>query len=69
MVVIVALLFAACTSRPPSVGPGGTAWGVGAFDSNGQRSYFTDGWTLEDIGASSPRPVNSTEENVMSTAE
>jgi mono/diheme cytochrome c family protein len=23
------------------VGPGGTAWGVGVFDSNGERIYFT----------------------------
>ncbi len=37
-------------------------------DPNDERSYFTNGWTLEKIGASSPRPVNSTEENVISTA-
>jgi len=36
-----ALLLAACASRPAPVGPGGTAWGVGVFDSNGERIYFT----------------------------
>ena len=41
LVVIVTLLLAACASRPQSVGPGGTAWGSGAFDSNGERIYFT----------------------------
>src|SRR3972149_5501488 len=39
--VIVALLLAACASRPQSVGSGGTAWGTGAFRSNGERIYFT----------------------------
>jgi len=41
LAVIVTLLLAACASRPQSVGPGGTAWGSGAFDSNGERIYFT----------------------------
>ncbi len=38
---IVTLLLAACASRPPSVGSSGTAWGTGAFGSNGERIYFT----------------------------
>ncbi|CAG1012486.1 hypothetical protein ANAEL_04430 [Anaerolineales bacterium] len=41
LVVIVTLLLAACASRPQSVGLGGTAWGTGAFRSNGERIYFT----------------------------
>jgi hypothetical protein len=41
LAVIVALLLAACASRPQSVGPSGTAWGPGAFRSNGERIYFT----------------------------
>ena len=41
LAVIVTLLLAACASRPQLVGPGGTAWGSGAFDSNGERIYFT----------------------------
>jgi mono/diheme cytochrome c family protein len=36
-----ALLLAACASRSPASGQGGTAWGVGVFDSNGERLYFT----------------------------
>lgn len=36
-----ALLLAACASRSPPARPGGTAWGVGAFGSNGERIYFT----------------------------
>jgi cytochrome c553 len=39
--VIVTLLLAACESRPQSVGSSGTAWGTGAFGSNGERIYFT----------------------------
>jgi hypothetical protein len=44
------LLLAACASGPAPVSPlatsapagsGGTAWGVGAFGSNGERIYFT----------------------------
>lgn len=35
------LLLTACASRPTSTGMGGTAWGAGAFDSNGERIYFT----------------------------
>ncbi len=38
---VAALLLAACASRPALLGPGGTAWGVGSFDSNGERIYFT----------------------------
>jgi outer membrane biogenesis lipoprotein LolB len=41
LAVIVTLLLAACVSRPQSVGPSGTAWGTGAFRSNGERIYFT----------------------------
>ena len=41
---------------------------MGAFDSKSERSYFIDGWTLEYIGFSSPRPMKSTEDNVMPTA-
>ena len=41
LAVIVTLLLAACASRPQSVGSSGTAWGVGAFGSNGERIYFT----------------------------
>ena len=40
LAVIVTLLLAACTSRPQSVGSGGTAWGTGAFSSNGERIYL-----------------------------
>lgn len=35
------LLLTACTSRQWSMGPNGTAWGTGAFSSNGERIYFT----------------------------
>ena len=38
---IVSLLLAACVPRLAPVGQGGTAWGQGAFDSNGERIYFT----------------------------
>jgi hypothetical protein len=38
---IASLLLGACASRPQSVGPKGTAWGTGAFRSNGERIYFT----------------------------
>lgn len=41
LVIIVILLLAACASRPQSEGPSGTAWGKGAFRSNGERIYFT----------------------------
>jgi len=41
LVVIVTLLLAACASRPQSAGSSGTAWGTGAFGSNGERIYFT----------------------------
>jgi cytochrome c553 len=39
--VSIILLLAACASTQPSVKPGGTAWGAGAFGSNGERIYFT----------------------------
>jgi cytochrome c oxidase subunit 2 len=41
LAVIVTLLLAACASRAPSGGASGTAWGTGAFGSNGERIYFT----------------------------
>jgi len=41
---IIIVLLTACASRSQ---PGGTAWGVGAFDSNGERIYFT---TTSDSG-------------------
>lgn len=41
LVFITSLLLAACASRPQSSGPSGTAWGKGAFRSNGERIYFT----------------------------
>jgi hypothetical protein len=41
LAIIVTLLLAACASHPQSVGSIGTAWGTGAFRSNGERIYFT----------------------------
>jgi cytochrome c553 len=41
VVVIITLLIVACASRPQPSMPGGTAWGSGAFGSNGERIYFT----------------------------
>ena len=41
LAVIVTLLLAACASNPQSIGSSGTAWGTGAFGSNGERIYFT----------------------------
>jgi mono/diheme cytochrome c family protein len=42
LAVTVILLFTACSTRSqPMMGPGGTAWGSGAFQSNGERIYFT----------------------------
>ncbi|MHB8778157.1 MAG: c-type cytochrome [Anaerolineales bacterium] len=41
LVVSFTLLLTACASRPQSIGPSGTAWGTGAFNSNGERIYFT----------------------------
>lgn len=38
---IACLLLGGCASRPQSAGPSGTAWGKGAFRSNGERIYFT----------------------------
>jgi hypothetical protein len=35
------LLLTACVPRSARMGQGGTAWGQGAFDSNGERIYFT----------------------------
>jgi len=40
-VVTFTLLLAACASRPQSVGSNGTAWGTGAFSTNGEQIYFT----------------------------
>jgi cytochrome c oxidase subunit II len=36
-----ALALASCAPSGESSGTGGTAWGVGAFHSNGERIYFT----------------------------
>ena len=41
LAVIVTLLLAACASRSPSMMGSGTAWGTGAFRSNGERIYFS----------------------------
>lgn len=41
LAAIVTLILAACASRPQSVGSDGTAWGTGAFQSNGELIYFT----------------------------
>ena len=41
MVVLMALLLAACESPPKAAEPSGTGWGTGAFGSNGERIYFT----------------------------
>lgn len=41
LVVIIALLLAACVSYPQSMGPGGMAQGTRTFGSNGERIYFT----------------------------
>jgi len=38
---IVSLLLTACVPRLAPSGQGGTAWGQGAFASNGERIYFT----------------------------
>ena len=39
--LIAFLLLSACVPRLAPAGQGGTAWGQGAFDSNGERIYFT----------------------------
>jgi FlaG/FlaF family flagellin (archaellin) len=39
--VIISFAFAACTQVSKPVKPDGTAWGSGAFGSNGERIYFT----------------------------
>ncbi len=41
LVVIAALLLAACASQSQGGELGGTAWGTGSFRSNGERIYFT----------------------------
>ncbi|MCJ7432850.1 MAG: cytochrome c [Anaerolineales bacterium] len=41
LAAIFTLLLAACVSSPQPMMPGGTAWGIGAFGSNGERIYFT----------------------------
>ena len=41
LAIIVTLLLAACASRSPSMMGSGTAWGTGAFRSNGERIYFS----------------------------
>ncbi len=40
-VAVAALLLMACSSSSGPMGSGGTAWGVDAFRSNGERIYFT----------------------------
>jgi hypothetical protein len=40
-VVVMALLLVGCTLTNKIAKSGGTVWGVGAFDSNGERIYFT----------------------------
>lgn len=39
--LLAALLLVACGVNSTRRGPGGTGWGRGAFDSNGERIYFT----------------------------
>lgn len=41
LIVSFTLLLTACASRPRPMGPSGTAWGTGAFSSNGEQIYFT----------------------------
>lgn len=41
LIVLMALLLAGCALTNRLIGPGGTAWGMGAFGSNGERIYFT----------------------------
>lgn len=40
-IIVTALLLAGCVLTNKPMGHGGTAWGVGAFGSNGERIYFT----------------------------
>jgi len=41
LIIVTALLLAGCALSNRTVEPVGTVWGVGAFDSNGERIYFT----------------------------
>ena len=41
LVVLTAVVLAGCGISNRPMGPGGTAWGVGSFGSNGERIYFT----------------------------
>lgn len=41
MIFSMLMLLAACAATPPAMQPGGTGWGAGAFESNGERIYFT----------------------------
>jgi hypothetical protein len=41
LIIVTALLLAGCALSNKPTGPGGTAWGVGVFSSNGERIYFT----------------------------
>ena len=41
LIIVTALLLAGCALSNRTVEPGGTVWGVGAFDSIGERIYFT----------------------------
>src|SRR4030066_1040342 len=40
-VVVMVLLLVGCALTNKIAKSGGTVWGVGAFDSNGERIYFT----------------------------
>jgi len=41
LIIVTALLLAGCALSDRTGESGGTVWGVGAFDSNGERIYFT----------------------------
>ena len=41
LIVVTALLLAGCALSKKPTESGGTAWGAGAFSSNGERIYFT----------------------------
>jgi hypothetical protein len=41
VVVSIVFLLTACALSSPALKPDGTAWGAGAFSSNGERIYFT----------------------------
>jgi hypothetical protein len=41
LMIVTAVLLSGCSLSKKSTEPGGTAWGDGAFSSNGERIYFT----------------------------